>query len=518
MATLVDTFMEDCEDSDDDDLLIPNPQQQLNQQSQAPEEEEEEDATRVKQEADVFADMEELIDIDVCEHNAADDLMRVAGVESVSDLLHSARLQSHLDAIQKDKEEDDDDDDDLVEQSNVFVLEIENHILRVHKFIRDIYATKFPELEAMVVNATEYAKCVQLLGNASAEEMSALDLRRVLSNASVAMTVHVTATTTTGKRLQARDLRRVMAGADALLRLDEHKRSILEFVATRMHAIAPNVAALIGAQLTAKLIGVCGGVLALAAMPACNIQVLGKGAGRDNGHSHSSNSNAHQQQQHFGLIAHCELIRARCATPQLQARALRVVAAKLVLAARVDASRRRRRDASYGQQLYGECAQKIEKWHEAPPPKAPRPLSVPDTKPKKKRGGKRYRKMRERYKVTETQRIINRMAFNRAEEEIIDGNGEIVGLGMLRHAGDAGGRLRNIKAKSTQSTLHTLNHRQLVKQKRMRMRAERAGTVTGLTTSVVFTAVQGIELSNPDIAVNANNNNSNNSNKYFNHE
>ena len=39
---------------------------------------------------------------------------------------------------------------------------------------------------------------------------------------------------------------------------------------------------------------------------------------------------------------------------------------------------------------------KIEKWQEPPPAKQPKPLPVPDSEPKKKRGGRRLRKMKER--------------------------------------------------------------------------------------------------------------------------
>ena len=92
--------------------------------------------------------------------------------------------------------------------------------------------------------------------------------------------------------------------------------------------------------------------------------------------------------------------------------------------------------------------------------------------------------MRERFKVTETQRMQNSMAFNKAEEQLIDGNVDIVG--MLDKAAEVGGRLRSLQDKT--------------RQKRLRLRAEKSGTVTGLTTSAVFTAVQGIELSNPEIA------------------
>eukprot|EP01084_Bolivina_argentea_P040663 75113_1 len=79
--------------------------------------------------------------------------------------------------------------------------------------------------------------------------------------------------------------------------------------------------------------------------------------------------------------------------------------------------------------------------------------------------------MRERFKVTETQKMQNRMVFNKVEPEIIDGNGDKIGLGIL---GNVGERLRAIKPKTVTS----------LKQKRMRMRAEKTGTVSGLTTSV----------------------------------
>ena len=221
----------------------------------------------------------------------------------------------------------------------------------------------------------------------------------------------------------------------------------------------------------------------------------------------------HHYAPHFGIIAGCELM--RMCPKHLQQKALRVISAKTVLAARVDANQSvQDQSNAFGQKVYAECYKKIEKWQEAPPPKPPRPLSVPDTKPKKKRGGKRYRKMRERYKVTETERMRNRMAFNKAETEFIDGNGKRIGLGMLGNAADVGGRLRSIKPKLLQSKLHKMHNRQVLKQKRMRMRAEKAGTVTGLTTSVVFTAVQGIELGNPDML----NKHKLKSSKYFNQD
>jgi U4/U6 small nuclear ribonucleoprotein PRP31 len=42
-----------------------------------------------------------------------------------------------------------------------------------------------------------------------------------------------------------------------------------------MHYIAPNVSAIIGASITAKLVAAAGGIEELSLIPACNIQVLG---------------------------------------------------------------------------------------------------------------------------------------------------------------------------------------------------------------------------------------------------
>ena len=86
---------------------------------------------------------------------------------------------------------------------------------------------------------------------------------------------------------------------------------------------------------------------------------------------------------------------------------------------------------------------KIEKWQELPPAKTKNVLPVPDLEPKKRRGGKRYRKMKEKYGITEVQKAANRIKFNEAEEEFLDGE-EVVGLGMVGK--DGSGKLRKLQA------------------------------------------------------------------------
>ena len=55
-----------------------------------------------------------------------------------------------------------------------------------------------------------------------------------------------------------------------------------------------------------------------------------------------------------------------------------------------------------------EMSKKIEKWQEKGPAKQGRVLPVPDMEPKKRRGGKRARKYKERYGLTDTKKVCPR--------------------------------------------------------------------------------------------------------------
>lgn len=48
---------------------------------------------------------------------------------------------------------------------------------------------------------------------------------------------------------------------------------IFMYVSSRMNVLAPNLSAIVGTTTAAKLLGVAGGLGALAKMPACNVHV-----------------------------------------------------------------------------------------------------------------------------------------------------------------------------------------------------------------------------------------------------
>ena len=87
------------------------------------------------------------------------------------------------------------------------------------------------------------------------------------------MVVSVTASTTSGSLLSEADLGRVLGAAQAALSLDDDKARILQLVQLKMHQIAPNLSTALGTEISARLMGVAGGLHALSCMPADNIQV-----------------------------------------------------------------------------------------------------------------------------------------------------------------------------------------------------------------------------------------------------
>ena len=221
-----------------------------------------------------------------------------------------------------------------------------------------------------------------------------------------------------------------------------------------------------------------------------------------------------------GFVFDCELI--SLTPPPLRTKAARLVASKAALLARVDASLNgaASSDDSVGRQFRDEMLKTIARWQEPPPARTAKVLPVPDEGPKKRRGGRRARAMKERFGLTDVRQAANRVAFGHAEEEVTVDD-ETVGLGMLggkSGAGSAGSRLR-VAARVNKATLS-------VKQQKKYSKwlggpsgggagggaggvgtmstlggvggaGGAGGPVSGLASSLAFTPVQGIELVDP---------------------
>ncbi|KAM0697039.1 hypothetical protein Q7P36_003110 [Cladosporium allicinum] len=403
----------------------------------------------------------------------------------------------------------------LLTQSNTLSTSIDSEIILVHKFIRDHYSVRFPELETLIQNPLDYAKAVAIIGNGpmenireiseSKENMLGQTLRQVLDGPSV-MVVTVEATNTRGEPLSENELATVKRACEMVLKLDKAKKLLTDYVRSRMNLFAPNLTTLIGSLTAAQLLNYAGSKK--------NTTAIGL----------ASNTGV----RHQGFLYSNEIIRA--VPSDLKKQAMRILSAKVVLAARIDQAH----EAPNGEQglaFYDQVEKRINKLSEAAPNSGVRALPAPDEKPARKRGGRRARKAKEANAVTDLRKAQNRMVFGKEEAEVGYGAGDSTkGMGMIGAQDD--GRIRAMqvddktRAKLSKknpgwggatpassgtatslrgfgggpSNAHTLRNAGL------RTAGVGSGTKTqigggsaGTASTIAFTPVQGLELVDPKV-------------------
>lgn len=412
----------------------------------------------------------------------------------------------------------------LIVRANNLAVEVENEITLVHKFIRDHYNARFPELDTVIPRAWEYVRAVEALGNpddlSAPKEGSSLES---LLPRELVVPISIAASTTSGKKLSDQEWEKVQEGCKVVYELARVTRLILEYVESRMSFIAPNLSALVGSNVATKLLGVAGGLTALSKIPACNIQVLGAAAKKASmgglGLSSNLGGNLSGESRHVGFIDQAPLMSE--VPPEYHRQAVRLISAKVALVSRMDVNHSEPL-GTYGSKLRAELSQKIEKLLEAAPAKMVKALPVPveGNGHKKRRGGRRARKMKELYGASELRKLQNRVEFGKAEEEM-GAFDETVGLGMAGSS-SASGRIRaGVGENRTKAKMSKKNQGRLEAMRRGNARTNldemtgpssssslfptrgaangtsSSATSSGTQTSLAFTPVQGIELADP---------------------
>lgn len=376
----------------------------------------------------------------------------------------------------------------LIVEANNLAVEIDNEINIIHKFIRDKYSKRFPELESLVPVPLQYVSTVKELGNDLDKAKNSEILQEFLTPATI-MVVSVTASTTQGQLLTDEDLKVIFEACDMAIELDNFKQEIYAYVESRMSFIAPNLSVIVGASTAAKLMGVAGGLSNLAKMPACNIQVLGSQRKTLAGFSTTA------IMPHTGFVYSSDIVQNTPA--DLRRKAARLVASKCAIAARVDGFHESV-DGAVGHSLREDIERKLDKLQEPPPVKQVKPLPAPIDQPHKKRGGRRVRKMKERYAITEFRKQANRMNFGEIEEDAYQDDLGF-SLGQVGKAGTGRIRAPQIDEKTKVRISKTLQ-KNLQKQQVWGGSTSVRRQISGTASSVAFTPLQGLEIVNPQAA------------------
>lgn len=325
---------------------------------------------------------------------------------------------------------------------------ISKEIVLLHRYVAARYNQVFPELESLVANSIDYCKIVHTIGP-DLDQIRTHNqfLNTVVSGEKVlAITMAAIQQARHSNELHESSWSNLRDAAVACVDLGSFMLEVSDFIADKLSKYAPNVSALVGQTVASQLIVSTGSLKDLAATPSCNLPSLGV---RDL-LSQQRNSITHIRST--GYLYHCPLINEL--PPEIIKQALRIVSGKTILAARIDVSRSSP-GGELGIKYRQEVQVKLDKLLLPPDQTGPKALPVPQERKSKKRAGRRFRKMRERFNMSELRKAQNKMEFGKEERTVTDAFGEEIGLGLTREI--VGAQInRNTDARLSKAMIHRL--------------------------------------------------------------
>jgi nucleolar protein 56 len=215
----------------------------------------------------------------------------------------------------------------VISQSVQLLNELDKTLNVLSSKLREWYGLHFPELGRHIDDHETYARIVETFGDRGKIEGEALGNLGFKSRKS--SEIVRSAQGSMGAPLIHEDLEQIQKLASHLLALYGYRPELEAHVASTAQEVAPNLSLLAGPVLAAKLMEKAGGVTKLAMKPSGTIQLLGAEKALFRAKKSGSRPPKH------GLIFQHPYVHSR--PRKLRGRAARMLAAKLVIAARADA-------------------------------------------------------------------------------------------------------------------------------------------------------------------------------------
>ena len=205
--------------------------------------------------------------------------------------------------------------DDLDKELNTYAMRV-----------KEWYGWHFPEMGRIVNDNLAYARVILKMGMRTSAVNA--DLTDILPE-EIETAVKAAAEVSMGTEITTEDLDNIQALVEQVVNFTEYRQQLSSYLSARMAAIAPNLTALVGDLVGARLIAHAGSLMNLAKSPASTIQILGaeKALFRALKTKHDTPK--------YGLIYHASLIGQ--ATGKNKGKIARVLAAKAAIGIRVDA-------------------------------------------------------------------------------------------------------------------------------------------------------------------------------------
>ncbi|KAI4319040.1 hypothetical protein MLD38_032688 [Melastoma candidum] len=219
--------------------------------------------------------------------------------------------------------------DNMVIQA-IFLLDtLDKDVNTFSMRVREWYSWHFPELVKIVNDNYLYAKVAKFIEDRSKlSEEKIPELTEIVGDEDKAKEIVEAGKASMGQEASPIDLINVQQFAQRVMDLSEYRKKLHEYLVAKMNDIAPNLAALIGEIVGARLISHAGSLTNLAKCPSSTLQILGAEKALFRALKTKGNT------PKYGLIFHSSFIGR--ASARNKGRMARYLANKCSIASRID--------------------------------------------------------------------------------------------------------------------------------------------------------------------------------------
>ncbi|XP_053667613.1 nucleolar protein 56 [Anopheles marshallii] len=166
--------------------------------------------------------------------------------------------------------------DNMIIQSIALLDQLDKDVNTFSMRIREWYSYHFPELSKIVSENYLFAKVAHFIKDRkSLTAESVVGLEEILMDSEKAQAILDASRMSMGMDISVIDLMNIEMFAKRVIKLSDYRQQLSSYLHSKMNYVAPNLQALIGDQVGARLISKAGSLTNLAKFPASTVQILG---------------------------------------------------------------------------------------------------------------------------------------------------------------------------------------------------------------------------------------------------
>ncbi|CAB9517054.1 Nucleolar protein 58 [Seminavis robusta] len=288
--------------------------------------------------------------------------------------------------------------DNMIIQSIALLDQLDKDVNTFAMRVREWYSWHFPELRDLVKDNIMYARAAAFIQNKNSLFSASSDkgddddddekmetekedktpaLAEIVGDEEIAKSIVAAARTSMGMDCSSVDMINIVNFTERMVKLAEYRRKLSLYLTDKMEVVAPNLSALIGDTVAARLISKAGSLTNLAKAPASTVQILGAEKALFRALKTKGNT------PKYGLIYHSTFIGR--ADAKNKGRISRYLANKCSIATRID-SFSDEPNRLYGEKLRDQVEERLKFYETGAAPR--RNVDVMEEVARELRGGK----------------------------------------------------------------------------------------------------------------------------------